>query len=104
MLSNLKASIATLLLERSGGSLVARESYPNILFLSPLSLRNYAGRNRCSYEVLELCSYFDALSRNKSERCESALKKLCNTWRGDIKKRARVALRKRRAFLNGDNS
>jgi len=46
---------------------------------------------------------FEALSRNRSDKCERELIKLSHSWRPDIKRQANQALHKRREFIYGGN-
>ncbi|UCC43026.1 MAG: HEAT repeat domain-containing protein [Candidatus Zixiibacteriota bacterium] len=45
---------------------------------------------------------FEALSFNRSDRCERALVKLASSWRPDIKQQAAFALNRRREVIYGD--
>jgi len=45
---------------------------------------------------------FEALSKNKSEKCEKLLLKLSHSWRADIKKKAQETLHCRREYIYGE--
>lgn len=47
---------------------------------------------------------FEALSHNRSERCERQLLKLAGSWRPDVKRQAHQALRVRREMIYGETT
>ncbi|HUV30614.1 MAG TPA: HEAT repeat domain-containing protein [Acidobacteriota bacterium] len=64
------------------------------LITKPNPLRD---RNLRAYRT----AAFEALSHNRSERCERALLKLSSSWRPDIKRQAVQALKRRRELIYG---
>lgn len=71
----------------------------SVTYLSKLALAHNPFRNK-SLTFLRQAA-FEALSLNRSEKCEKLLVKLSGNWRQDVKRQAQAALRRRREMIFG---